>query len=74
MAQLARERGRPIFAAYWLGISLVVVGIDFLSGPIIQFPALFIIPVSLAAWYNGRVWGLALALALPLVRLSFHGI
>jgi hypothetical protein len=52
-------------------MSIVVVAVDYLSGPIIQFPALFIIPVSLAAWYNGSVWGLSLAIALPLVRLYF---
>ena len=69
MAQLAQGRGKPIFAAYWFGISLVVIALDYLSGPVIQFPALFIIPISLAAWYNGRIWGLVLALILPLVRL-----
>lgn len=71
MAQLARAGGKPIFAVYWLGVSLVVVAVDYLSGPVIQFPALVIIPVSLAAWYSGAAWGLALAFALPLVRLYF---
>ena len=71
MAQLARERGKPIYAVYWLGVSAIVVAVDYLSGPVIQFPALFIVPVSLAAWYSGRVWGLVLAVGLPLVRLYF---
>ena len=56
---------------YWSAISLVVVALDYLSGPVIQFPAAFVIPVSLAAWYNGRPWGIALAVVLPLVRLYF---
>lgn len=64
-------RGKPIYAVYWLGISVVVLALDFAVGPVIQFPALFIIPVSLAAWYNGRARGLVLAVALPLVRLYF---
>ena len=71
MAQLARERGKPVYAVYWVGISVIVLGVDYLSGPVIQFPALFIIPVSLAAWYNGALWGVVLSLALPLVRLYF---
>ena len=65
------ERGRLIFAVYWSAISLVVVALDYVSGPVIQFPAAFVIPVSLAAWYNGRRWGVALAIVLPLVRLYF---
>lgn len=48
MTQLGRQRGTPIYAAYWLSISLIVVAIDYSGGPVIQFPALFIIPVSLA--------------------------
>ncbi len=43
------RRGKPIYAAYWLGISAVVLALDSVVGPVIQFPALFIIPVSLAA-------------------------
>ena len=74
MAQLARDRGRPIYAVYWVALSIVVVGVDYLSGPVIQFPALFIIPVSLAAWYSSRVWGLVLAVTLPLLRLYFTSI
>jgi hypothetical protein len=65
------QRGRSLFALYWSAISLVVVALDYVSGPVIQFPAVFIIPVSLAAWYNGVAWGLALSVVLPLVRLYF---
>ena len=71
MPRLSPERGRFIFAIYWSAISLAVVGFDYISGPVIQFPAVFIIPVSLAAWYNGRLWGVALSVGLPLVRLYF---
>jgi uncharacterized membrane protein len=71
MPRLSPQRGRLIFAFYWLAISLAVVALDYLSGPVIQFPAAFVIPVSLAAWYNGWRWGVALAVVLPLVRLYF---
>lgn len=60
-----------IFPLYWSLLALVVLICDFLMGPYIQFPFLFIIPVTLAAWYSGRVWGFILALILPLVRLYF---
>ena len=71
MAHLARARGKPFYAIYWVGMSIVVVAVDYLAGPVIQFPALFILPISLAAWYSGVVWGLALAVGLPVVRLYF---
>lgn len=67
----APQRGRLVYALYWSAISLVVLALDYLSGPVIQFPAVFVIPVSLAAWYNGRWWGAVLAVVLPLVRLYF---
>lgn len=60
-----------MFAFYWSAISLIVLALDYLSGPVIQFPAVFVIPVSLAAWYNGWSWGVALSVVLPLVRLYF---
>jgi hypothetical protein len=60
-----------MFALYWCAISLVVVGLDYMAGPVIQFPAAFVVPVSLAAWYSGWLWGVALSVILPLVRLYF---
>lgn len=55
----------------WLGLTLLVVTGDYLTGPFIEFPILFIFPVALAAWYNGRRWGLALAVLAPLAHLYF---
>ena len=54
-------------------LSIVVLGVEFFTGPVIQFPILFIIPVSLAAWGAGRTAGLVFAIALPLARLLFAG-
>ena len=39
MTTVGSQRGRPIFVLYWSAISLLVVGLDYLSGPVIQFPA-----------------------------------
>jgi hypothetical protein len=57
---------------YWLAIALMLVIADFFSGPFIQFPITFLIPVALASWYNGRWWGLGFAVVLPLIRFSFN--
>ena len=71
MPSLALQRGRLIFAVYWSTISITVVALDYVSGPVIQFPAVFVLPVTLAAWYSGWPWGIALSVVLPLVRLYF---
>lgn len=65
---------RALLPVAWIGLSLVVAVIDYLLGPFIQFPIAFVVPVGLAAWYSGRGWALALAVALPLVRLYFVSI
>lgn len=59
----------PIF---WIGISIILLVADYFAGPFIQFPITYLIPISLAAWYNGRSWGLAFAFIMPLVRLYFN--
>jgi hypothetical protein len=55
----------------WLALAGLVLAIDYVDGPILQFPILFVIPVLLASWYSGRWWGLGLAVSLSLVRMYF---
>lgn len=62
---------RKYLPAYWLALVFIFLGLDFISGPMIRFPILYIIPVGLASWYSGRGWGLALAVAMPLFRFYF---
>jgi hypothetical protein len=62
----------PLFLLYCVGISVLLLVADYFSGPFIQFPVTYLIPVSLAAWYNGRWWGLFFALLLPLVRFYYN--
>jgi hypothetical protein len=52
-----------------VGLSLVILALDFLTGPHIHIAILFVFPVALATWSHGRRWGSAIAIALPLVRL-----
>ena len=55
--------------AYSLAIAGFVVFLDYMVGPVIEFPGLFVIPVVYAAWYGGRKWGLPLSL-LPLAHIA----
>jgi len=52
-------------------LSLIVLWIDFLTGPMIRFPILYLVPIVIAAWLVNLRWGLAFAVAMPLVHLSF---
>jgi hypothetical protein len=60
------------FPFYWLGIAIILLAADYFAGPFIQFPITYLIPIAFASWYNGRYWGLAFAVVLPLVRLFFN--
>lgn len=64
----------PLLKFYWFGLSVLLLVADYFSGPFIQFPVTYLIPVALASWYSGRGWGLALAIVLPLVRFYFNTI
>ena len=56
MLSLTPQRGRRIFALYWSVIALVVVAFDYVSGPVIQFPAVFVIPVSTNSSTRATRW------------------
>jgi hypothetical protein len=63
---------KPVYLICWLGIAVLLLVADYFSGPFIQFPVSYLIPVALASWYNGRWWGLAFAVVMPLIRLYFN--
>lgn len=56
----------------WICLGAAILGIDYLAGPNIALSYLFLIPVVLAAHYNGGFWGVTLAVVLPLTRFCFH--
>ena len=60
---------RPLRLASWLGLAACMVGLDYLLGPLIQFPIFYVIPVALCAWFDGLAVSLILAIGLPLIRL-----
>ena len=53
---------------------MVCLVVDYETGPIIEFPLVYLVPISMAAWFGGRTWGLVLAVVLPLCRLYFRTI
>jgi K+-sensing histidine kinase KdpD len=56
---------------WWIGIGAALVAMDYLLGPASQFPVIYVIPVTLAAWYSGKRPALAMAIAVPLLHIVF---
>ena len=82
MVEAEREReqlARPwwllpvgrVHPIWWVVIGVVFIAIDYLSGSGTQFPTLYVLPVTLAAWYSGRWPAIALAVAVPLFHIAF---
>ena len=57
---------------YWIALSLLIIALDHLTDPYIRFPILFLLPVTLASVYNGRWWGVGLAVSMPVIRCYFE--
>jgi hypothetical protein len=60
-----------LFHVYWIGLTILALTLDYVTGPVIQFPIFYLLPIALASWYGGRWLGLALAVGMPLVRVGF---
>lgn len=69
---LSRPFERHVRPLYWVVLSVLCLAIDYVSGPGVQFPVAYLAPISMASWHGGRLWGLVLAVALPLGRFFFH--
>jgi hypothetical protein len=52
-------------------LAVLFLALDFVSGPLIQFPIAYIIPVVLAAHFSHQRLSYALAIIQPVVRLGF---
>lgn len=56
---------------HWIIAAAAILLLDYVTGPSIQFPILFVIPVALATTTHGPRAGVGAAVVLPLLRLSF---
>lgn len=57
--------------ATWLALGASFLFADYTLGPDVTVPALYIIPVGVAAWYGGLQWALPLAICMALIRITF---
>ena len=53
-------------------LSAALLALDYLTGPYIQFPITFALPVSLAVWYLGRWTGIGFGVVLTSLRFIFE--
>lgn len=58
----------PVFSIL---LSLIILYLDYVTGPEIQFPVLFVVPVIFITCYNNLVWGLFLSVLLPLISVYY---
>jgi len=56
----------------WIILSFLVLVADYFTGPIIQFPIVYIFPIVFVTWFNGRRWGFLFACILPFARIFFY--
>ncbi len=56
---------------WWVCIAGLWIWVDFLTGPKTEFPVIYVIPVTVAAWYSGRWAAVSLAVVVPLVHVVF---
>jgi hypothetical protein len=61
----------PITPLYWVFLSLLAIYLDYLTGPFIQFPIFYLIPIFLSAWFHGIRWALGLSIVLSTIRIVF---
>jgi len=56
-------------AAHWIGVTLAILAVDYVTGPFIPLSILYVVPVVLATVSHGPAAGVSLAALLPFVRL-----
>lgn len=54
-----------------LFLAISTLALDYLTGPFIHFPILYLLPVLLTSWRFGFLPGVVLACSMPLIRFSF---
>jgi len=60
-----------VHPVHWILLMLGILVLDYATGPHIQLALLFLLPVALATASQGLMVGLGVAVALPILHLSF---
>lgn len=55
---------------WWCPVAVLLVAVDYLTGPFFQFPSVYVLVVAAAAWFSGLTTGLALAVVMPFTRVG----
>lgn len=59
-----------IHAAWGIALGGLCLSIDYLVNASSPFPSAYVVPVIIASWYSGKWAGVALAVAVPVIRTS----
>lgn len=79
MMKKVAERDRPwwllpqarVPGVWWLALAVPLLWIEYITGLHNQYPVVYFIPVSLAAWYSGRRPAVTLGVIVPIAQLIF---
>jgi PAS domain-containing protein len=61
-------RSRGSKGAAITAFAFALIAVDYLAGPLTQTPLLYVLPIGLAAWFLGKIWGLGFAVCLAAAR------
>jgi two-component sensor histidine kinase len=67
--ELLVKRLRPLF---WVMLAGVILMVDYVVWYEVIPTVLLFLPVALASWFNGRAWGLGLAISVSLAHLGIE--
>src|SRR5688572_1049990 len=71
-ARLAKARSLFGAPSTWVAFAILVLLLDYVSGPSINLTVFLFIPVVVAAWHRGLRWALPLAIVPPAFRFLFE--
>jgi hypothetical protein len=60
-----------INSLWWVGVGALLIVLTYILGPETQFPAVSVLPVSLAAWYSGPRPAVAMAVIVTAANVLF---
>lgn len=53
-------------------LAIVILSVDYFTGPLIRLPVFYLVPVMFTTWLTRLRWGLVLAVVMPIVHLTFR--